>query len=677
MHTTRTASAQFRAIVVTPAGRRRTSAFAFLAAAVLFFIYEATKSVILPGLSLWESHWITILFGSCIAAVAAYGTMLRQGTILATLAREAAMREALEVRQAGLAESEARYRSLVEASPEAIAVHRNGKLVYVNAAGVTLIGAATAAELVGRRAADFVHADDRLLLQQRMGAVASRIQYRLARVDGELREVDAASVRISYENTVATQTVFRDITERKLLEARLLHEAYHDSLTSLPNRTLFRDRVDHALALTVRERDTGVAVLFLDLDDFKGINDSLGHDAGDQVLRTVAERLTTETRACDTVARFGGDEFAVLLERVVDTGEALAIVNRIKVALRRPMMLQGRLISISASVGVAFAEPADEVDTLLRNADVAMYEAKEAGKARHAVFEPAMYLAIVQRLQLESDLRHAIADPARAGLRLVYQPIVHLDTGDISSMEALLRWQHPTRGAISPVVFIPVAEQTGTIVPLGWWILEQACRQLVVWRTRWFQEQRDPGTLPTMGVNISGRQMSEPDFVDRVKEILVRTGAPPESLTIEITETMIMRDTENSLTTLQALKSLGVKLAIDDFGTGYSSLSYLQKFPVDVLKIDRAFVDGVQHGGSDTALARTIIALGNTLGLKTVAEGVELESQRKALRSMGCMLGQGYLFSKPREADELTSWLDLDHVRRFSPVTSMPAVAAA
>jgi len=456
-----------------------------------------------------------------------------------------------------------------------------------------------------------------------------------------------------------------------------LHEAYHDSLTSLPNRTLFRDRVDHALALTVRERDTGVAVLFLDLDDFKGINDSLGHDAGDQVLRTVAERLTTETRACDTVARFGGDEFAVLLERVVDTGEALAIVNRIKVALRRPMMLQGRLISISASVGVAFAEPADEVDTLLRNADVAMYEAKEAGKARHAVFEPAMYLAIVQRLQLESDLRHAIADPARAGLRLVYQPIVHLDTGDISSMEALLRWQHPTRGAISPVVFIPVAEQTGTIVPLGWWILEQACRQLVVWRTRWFQEQRDPGTLPTMGVNISGRQMSEPDFVDRVKEILVRTGAPPESLTIEITETMIMRDTENSLTTLQALKSLGVKLAIDDFGTGYSSLSYLQKFPVDVLKIDRAFVDGVQHGGSDTALARTIIALGNTLGLKTVAEGVELESQRKALRSMGCMLGQGYLFSKPREADELTSWLDLDHVRRFSPVTSMPAVAAA
>jgi diguanylate cyclase (GGDEF)-like protein len=538
-----------------------------------------------------------------------------------------------------------------------------------------LIGASSPEELIGRRASDFVHADDHVLLQQRGSASSSRIQYRLTRIDGSVREVDAASARISYEQTAATQTVLRDITEYKALESKLLHEAYHDSLTTLANRARFRDRVEHSLALVGRDRQTGVAVLFLDLDDFKGINDTLGHDAGDQVLRTVSERLIAETRACDTVARFGGDEFAVLLERVASHSEALAIVNLIKVALRRPMMLEGRLVSISASVGVAFAEPGDEVDTLLRNADVAMYEAKEAGKARHAVFEPAMHQAIVQRLQLESDLRGAIDDPTAAGLRLVYQPIVKLDSGDICSMEALLRWQHPTRGAISPSVFVPLAEQTGTIVPLGWWILEQACRQLVDWRTKWCLEHRHPGTLPTIGVNISGRQMAEPNFVERVKEILLGTGAPPESLTIEITESVIMRNTERSLTTLHALKSLGVRLAIDDFGTGYSSLSYLQKFPVDVLKIDRAFVEGVQHGASDTALARTIVALGQTLGLQTVAEGVELESQRKVLHSMGCMLGQGYLFSHPREVEELTSWLDLDHVRRFSPVSAMLAVA--
>jgi len=650
-------SSSYRAIVVTPSGRRRATGTAFLAAGVVFLVFEATKSLIFPVLSLWESHWITIAFGSCVAAVAAYAAMLRQGTILASLATEAARREALEARQAALADSEARYRQLVEASPEAIAVHHDGRLIYVNDAGVALIGATSGAALIGRRATDFVHRDDLRQLRYRPGAPASRAQYRLCRADGDVREVDTASVPISYEGRVAIQTVFRDITERKRLEARLLHEAYHDGLTSLANRTLFRDRLEHALALAIRERDVGVAVLFLDLDDFKAINDSLGHDAGDQLLCAVADRLKAETRASDTVARFGGDEFAILLERLEGPAEALAIVNRIKVALRRPLMLHGRLMSVSASVGVAFAEPATDVDTLLRNADVAMYEAKEAGKARHAVFEPAMYSAIVQRLQLESDLRQATGDPSRAGLQLVYQPIMHLDTGVIQGMEALLRWQHPTRGEIPPTVFVPVAEQTGAIVALGDWILETACAQLVEWRTMWWRERRDPSTLPMMGVNISGRQLAEPDFVEKLEGILARTGAPAASLTLEITESVLMSHTEDSLRSLQALKALGVQLAIDDFGTGYSSLSYLQKFPVDVLKIDRAFVEGVHHGGSDTALARTIIALGKTLGLRTVAEGVELEAQQRQLQAMGCLLGQGYLFSRALPPAALTHWM--------------------
>ncbi len=659
------ASASFRAIVVTPSGRRRATGTAFLAAGLVFFIFEATKSLIFPVLSLWESHWITIAFGSCVAAVAAYAAMHRQGTILAKLATEAARRETLEARQAALADSEARYRQLVEASPEAIAVHRDGRLVYVNEAGVSLIGAPSGAALVGRRTRDFLHRDDAQQLRYRPRATASRAQYRLCRADGDVIEVDTASVPISHEGRVAFQTVFRDITERKRLEARLLHEAYHDGLTTLANRSLFRDRLEHALALALRERDLGVAVLFLDLDDFKAINDSLGHDAGDQLLRAVADRLKCETRASDTVARFGGDEFAILLERLDGPTEVLAIVNRIKVALRRPLTLHGRLMSVSASVGVAFAEPGIDVDTLLRNADVAMYEAKEAGKARHAVFEPAMYSAIVQRLQLESDLRTAVGDPIRAGLQLVYQPIMHLDTGVIQGMEALLRWRHPTRGEIPPTLFVPVAEQTGAIVALGDWILATACAQLVEWRTMWWRERRDPSTLPMMGVNISGRQLAEPDFVAKLESILARTGAPAECLTLEITESVIMSHTEESLKSLQALKALGVQLAIDDFGTGYSSLSYLQKFPVDVLKIDRAFVEGVHHGGSDTALARTIIALGKTLGLRTVAEGVELEAQQRQLQAMGCLLGQGYLFSRALPAAELTHWMRTRTVGRL------------
>jgi diguanylate cyclase (GGDEF)-like protein/PAS domain S-box-containing protein len=434
-----------------------------------------------------------------------------------------------------------------------------------------------------------------------------------------------------------------DVTERKQLEERLAHQAFHDPLTGLANRTLFRDRVEHALSRAVRGEY--VAILFLDLDDFKTVNDSLGHAAGDRLLEVVATRLLRATRGCDTVARLGGDEFAVLLEGMAGPDDTAPVVERIAAAMRVPVALHGNEVLVGASVGVVHTRGGETPDELLRNADVAMYRAKEAGKGRHAVFEPAMHAAVLERLMLAADLRHAVD---RGELRLLYQPVVELESGRVTGVEALVRWHHPERGIVLPAQFIPVAEETGSIVPIGRWVLTEACRQLAEW-----PRDVENGAAPTMSVNISGRQLQDAGLLGDVAVAIADTGTEPHRLTLEITESVIMQRTEATLATLHSLKALGVRLAIDDFGTGYSSLAYLQRFPIDILKIDKSFVDGIGHGGSDTALARTIIALGDMLRLRTVAEGVERADQRAQLRAIGCQHGQGYHFAKPLTAREV------------------------
>jgi diguanylate cyclase (GGDEF)-like protein/PAS domain S-box-containing protein len=442
-----------------------------------------------------------------------------------------------------------------------------------------------------------------------------------------------------------------DITERKILETQLTHRAFHDSLTGLANRALFRDRVTHALSRIGRGKH--VAIVFLDLDDFKTINDSLGHTEGDRLLAAVGSRLVSAVRGHDTVARFGGDEFAILLENMISPDEALDVVARVEESLRAPIALRGREVNVTASLGLAHAAPGDAADDILRNADVAMYNSKESGNARHTVFEPRMHAEIVDRLELESDLRGAIS---RNELHLLYQPVVALDTGLLQGFEALSRWSHGTRGMLAPQQFIQLAEDTGLIVEIGRWILNRACNELSQWHRLAAEGAIGLHSAMRMGVNISGPQLEHEDFVKDVASALRHSGAPASRLVLELTERTLMHRTPEVLPRLHELKALGVQLAIDDFGTGYSSLSYLQRFPIDVLKVDKTFVEGIARDGSDGALARTILTLGDVMKVRTLAEGIETLEQCEVLTSLGCQYGQGYLFSRPMPSKEVAGW---------------------
>jgi diguanylate cyclase (GGDEF)-like protein len=437
----------------------------------------------------------------------------------------------------------------------------------------------------------------------------------------------------------------QDILGRLRAEDALTHMALHDPLTGLANRSMFTERLTQALART--ERHAGaVGVLFLDLDRFKVINDSLGHEAGDRVLEAVADRLRSVLRPEDTASRFGGDEFVILCEDLVDELEAVTIAERIGAAITEPIALQTGEIVITTSIGISLSKGlADRPEELIRDADAAVYRAKERGRARFELFDHDMRLRAIRRLETENDLRRALD----AGeLRVYYQPMVRLDSQAVEGMEALVRWEHPQRGLLAPASFIPVAEETGLIADLGEWVLREACRQSVKWDRR--VGRRGPVTI---AVNLSARQLARPEFEDTLRRILEETGAEPTNLALEITETMLVDAAGPTLATLQRLRELGVHLSIDDFGTGYSSLTYLKQFQVDSLKVDRSFVKGLGRDREDSSIVTAVVNLAHGLGLTAVAEGVETESQREQLYDLGCDFGQGFHFSPPRPADAL------------------------
>jgi diguanylate cyclase (GGDEF)-like protein len=441
---------------------------------------------------------------------------------------------------------------------------------------------------------------------------------------------------------------FRDVSEHRRLAAELAHQAFHDALTGLANQALFRDRVGHALERLGRD-GSRVAVLFIDLDDFKRVNDSLGHSAGDEMLVTVAARISSCLRAGDTASRLGGDEFAVLIDDVRDDGDAVALAERILEALRRPTAVGAGPVGTASSIGIAYGEPGMDVDELLRNADLAMYTAKAAGKNCCRVYERSMHDAAVARLDLETRLRGA-AD--RGELLVDYQPVMDLRTGRIESMEALVRWLHPERGLLAPGAFVPFAEEGGLIGEIGSHVLATACAAA----TRWVEEFGD--AAPSVSVNLSPRQLADEDLPERIEGLLSSVGLRPDRLTLEITEGELMRDPVGAGLSLERLSALGVRLAVDDFGTGYSALAYLRQFPVDVLKVDRSFL-GRARDDDSWRLAHAIVQISHALGLVPVAEGVERADQVDVLRSFGCELGQGYHLARPMSADAAT-----DAIRR-------------
>jgi diguanylate cyclase (GGDEF)-like protein/PAS domain S-box-containing protein len=553
-------------------------------------------------------------------------------------------------------ESEARFSSLVARSSDLITVvAADGTVLYQSPSIERVLGYATE-EVVGVRFDDLLPDEERprLLAVLSKGSRASdagpeAIECRLRHRDGRWLQFEVLHTNLLNDEHVRGIVLnSRDVSERKAFEEQLAHQAFHDSLTMLANRALFADRVEHALARAGSEQ-SGLAVVFGDLDDFKTINDSLGHGAGDRVLIEVARRLAATVRPTDTAARFGGDEFAVLLERVGDDEEATEVAERILEAFSAPIQLEETEVFVRTSIGIAIVRggtsstPAD----LLRNADVAMYIAKRDGKGGYRVFEESMHAEALERLELRADLQRAIDSDQ---FELAYQPVVRLSDMIVSGVEALLRWRHPTRGVIAPNQFIPAAEDMGLIVPIGQWVLREAFAQAV-------QLQRlFPSDPPlTMAVNLSPRQLNQGDIVGDVRRAIRDSGIDPSTLVLEITESLMMADADLAILRLEEMKALGVRLAMDDFGTGYSSLSNLGRFPVDILKMDRSFLEGAE--AADAGLAAAVVALGETLDLQVVAEGIELTSQMSSLRDLGCELGQGFLFARPMSIDSVARYL--------------------
>jgi diguanylate cyclase (GGDEF)-like protein/PAS domain S-box-containing protein len=565
--------------------------------------------------------------------------------------RRARMAMAVEANAArrteeALRESERRFREMLD-TIELIAVLLDvvGTVTYCNPYLLKITGYSKA-EVIGKNFYQLLVSPEqrdqvnRAFLENiGRGVIAAHVEMEIVTRSGERRVIlwNNTVLRSPEGSVLGAASIGSDVTEQRLAESQLLHNAFHDPLTGLPNRALFLDRVAHALSWMRRPNRKSFAVLLLDIDHFKNVNDSLGHAAGDQLLIAFGERLCRSVRAADTVARFGGDEFTILVESISGSAEVNRAVARFQAEIAAPFTIEGQEIFTSASIGVTIAGPEYErPEQIIRDADTAMYRAKAQGRARSELFDAEMRAEAVERLQTETDLRRAIE---RNELRCVYQPIVDLQSGTVVGFEALVRWQHPGRGLLSPAEFIPLAEETGLIVQLGEFVLNEACRQAVRWRAE------PHGATMRVSVNISGRQLSQGDLVECVRNALANASLVAGALHLEITESVIMQNPEMAYAIVEQLRALGCSISVDDFGTGYSSLSYLHRFAIDQLKIDSSFVQSNERKSAE--IVRSIIDLGRSLGIEVVAEGIETSQQADYLRSLHCALGQGFLFSRP------------------------------
>ena len=552
-------------------------------------------------------------------------------------------------------ESAARFQALVQSSSDIISiVSMDGHIRYQSPSILQLFGYKADA-MIGEPISKLIHPDDEPNVSAEFHlvaaeAAASRVcEFRLRHADGSWRHTETRITNMLDEPAIDGIVLnTRDATERHSLEAQMRHQAFHDSATGLANRALFTNRIEHALLSAQRDEST-VAVLYCDLTGLKRVTDSMGYTAGDAALMMVADRLRSCVRGQDTVARMGGEEFAILLDRLVSPADATMAMERIMALLHQPLHLPGAQVELQPNIGIVVSIGGSETaEDLLRNGALAMHQArlKEGG---FALFDPEMHADAIRRIEVESQLRTAIEQQQ---FMLHYQPTVDLQTGRLTGVEALVRWQHPRRGLVAPMEFIPLAEETGLIVPLGQWAIREACRQVRAW------QKEIPADEPlALNVNLSARQLRHPNIVRDVANALDDSGLMPSRLILEITESVLMIDTAATLNRLFQLKSLGVRLAVDDFGTGYSSFAYLRRFPVDILKIDKSFVDGVATEPTASALVDAMIRIGKTLRLETVAEGVERVEQADRLRTLQCDIGQGYLYSRPLASDAITTYL--------------------